>query len=624
LSVRAAQLPRARRRRRARVRLIWQWSLLVAALVLCGAIVLGLAFAGSPERLPAGSQIAGVDVSGLTTREARSLLEDRSAGLAGVPVVFTAEGKRWRVRPSAVVVDVDWGAAVEAAKHQGEGFGPIRGLKRLGVRVFGGEVVPTSRVYQSAVDVYMGRVARAVDRASVEPALKLRGSEPEIVPGRNGLLLDRDAAENVFVRALTSLSREPVAMPLKVDRTRLTTRDLAGAKVKAETALSAPADLVYGPGGWHLTRAKIARLLELPSNGSTELELAGPRAEHFFANLRKRVEHAPKDATFAIGARNVVRVVPAEPGVSLDMEATTRNLMAALLSTTTRKADLVVTTASPERTTRDARAMGITGLVGAYETFYGGVANRIHNVQLVAHLIDNHFIAPDEEFSFNATTGDRSEDKGFLEAPVIINGELKTGLGGGVCQVSTTTFNAAYEAGLPITDRTNHALYISHYPQGRDATVNYPDTDLKFVNDTGHWLWLRTFVSSSSLTVALYGTPQHRKVDSQVAPLVVTGDPPAKRVPDPNLTVGATVLQESGSPSRSTSVRRRVFSSSGKLLYDHTWYSTYSAEPRVIAYGTKPKPKPEPPPPPPPKKKKKTPPPPPPPPQSPPPAGAGA
>ena len=133
---------------------------------------------------------------------------------------------------------------------------------------------------------------------------------------------------------------------------------------------------------------------------------------------------------------------------------------------------------------------------------------------------------------------------------MIINGELKTGLGGGVCQVSTTTFNAAYEAGLPITDRTNHALYISHYPQGRDATVNYPDTDLKFVNDTGHWLWLRTFVSSSSLTVALYGTPQHRKVESEVSPLVVTGQPPVKRVPDPNLTMRATVLDESGSPSQ--------------------------------------------------------------------------
>ena len=600
------------------MRLLWQWSLLVVGMLVVAGTVLGLAFAGSPERLPAGSQIAGVDVSGLTVGEARALLEKRSHDLANDPVVFTAEGKRWRVKPSSVVVDVDWGAAVQAARRQGEGFGPLRGLKRLGVRVFGGEVVPTSRVYQYAVNAYLGRFARAVDRPRVEPSVRLNGDEAEVVSGRNGRVLDRNAAQESLVRALTSLSREPVALPLKIDRTRLTARDLAGAEVKADTALSAPVDLVYGPGGWHLSQRKIARLLTLPRDGSTDLQLAGPRADRFFANLRKRVEHAPKDAGFAIGARNVVRVIPAESGRKLDAQATTRNLMAALLSTSNRKADLKVASAAPERTTRDAKAMGITGLVGAYETFYGGVPNRIHNVQLVAHLIDDHFIAPKEEFSFNATTGERSPDKGFLEAPVIINGELKTGLGGGVCQVSTTTFNAAYEAGLPITDRTNHALYISHYPLGRDATVNYPDTDLKFVNDTGHWLWVRTFVGSSSLTVALYGTPQNRRVESEVAPLEVSGSAPTKRVADPSLTEGTEIVEEAGAPARSTHVRRRVFSARGTLLYDHTWYSTYVAEPEVIRYGTKPKAEPPPPPPPPPPKKKNPPPP------SPPPAGAGA
>ena len=296
------------------------------------------------------------------------------------------------------------------------------------------------------------------------------------------------------------------------------------------------------------------------------------------------------------------------------MQATTRNLMAGLLSTTNRRAELRVTSVAPERTTRDAKAMGITGLVGAYQTFYGGIANRIHNVQLVAGLIDDHYIAPGAEFSFNDTTGERNEDKGFREAPVIINGELETGLGGGVCQVSTTAFNAAFEAGLSITERTNHALYIDHYPQGRDATVNYPDLDLKFVNDTGHWLWLRTYVSSSSLTVALYGTPQNRRVEAEVSPLVETGAPKVKHIADPNMFVGQTGLEEAGQPSRSTSVRRRVFDSSGKLMYDHTWYSSYQSEPRVVRYGTKPLP---PPPDPEPKepKKKPVPPPPPPPPE---------
>jgi vancomycin resistance protein YoaR len=171
---------------------------------------------------------------------------------------------------------------------------------------------------------------------------------------------------------------------------------------------------------------------------------------------------------------------------------------------------------------------------------------------------------------------------------VIINGELTTGLGGGVCQVSTTVFNAAYEGGLDITARTNHALYISHYPQGRDATVNYPDVDLKFVNDTKAWLLLRTFVSSYSLTVNLYGTSPHRHVVSETAPLVATGQPPTQWVKDPTLTKGTKVTVESGSSPLSTSVHRKVYAADGKLIYDNVWSSHYVGEKRVIHIGTKP------------------------------------
>ena len=535
-----------------------------AALPVAATLAVACLMAPAMAVESAGSEIAGIDVSGLTAADARAMLKQRSRELGRVPVVFTADGKRWRVKPDAVVADVDWAAAVEAARQQGEGFGPIRGLKRLGVRVFGGEVAPRATVYQTAIDSYVTRFAKAVDRPRAEPYLRLRGAEPEVVPGQAGTLLDRSEAQRVLVRALTGLSREPVPLPLRADRPHLATADLAGAKVKAETALSAPVDLSYeSRGSWHLTRAKIARLLALPRNGSTELELAGPLAPHFFGNLRQRVGHPPRNATFRIGAGNRVRVVAAagrtegrcrghqaQPalGDALELEPA-RGPRGHL--------------GRPGAHDRRGEGNGDHRLVGAYETFYGGVPNRIHNVQLVAHLIDDHFIAPGEEFSFNGTTGERTPDKGFLEAPVIINGELKTGLGGGICQVSTTTFNAAYDAGLSITDRTNHALYISHYPLGRDATVNYPDTDLKFENDTGHWLWLRTFVGSSSLTVALYGTPQHRRVESEVSPLVVTGEPPVKRVPDPNLLVGQTSLEEYGPPSRSTSVRRRVYTRTG-------------------------------------------------------------
>jgi vancomycin resistance protein YoaR len=288
-----------------------------------------------------------------------------------------------------------------------------------------------------------------------------------------------------------------------------------------------------------------------------------------------------------------IRLVPARDGLALDTDRTAAAILSAAMSPANRLAQLAVDTAPPGRTTAEARAMGITGVVSSYTTTYGGTPGRLHNVQLVARLIDDHLIKPGETFSFNGTTGERTAEKGFQEAPVIINGELQNGLGGGVCQVSTTVFNAAYEAGLRIDARTNHALYISHYPTGRDATVNYPDTDLKFTNDTGHWLLLRTFVGSGSLTVNLYGTPQNRKVESETAPLTVVGATPVERIKDPALLKGKTEIETMGSPPRTTSVQRLVYAPDGKLLHDDTWRSSYVGEPTVIHVGTKPKPKPK-------------------------------
>ncbi|MGH3129557.1 MAG: hypothetical protein ACRDNX_01950, partial [Gaiellaceae bacterium] len=122
---------------------------------------------------------------------------------------------------------------------------------------------------------------------------------------------------------------------------------------------------------------------------------------------------------------------------------------------------------------------------------------------------------------------------------------------------------------------------------------NYPDLDLRFKNDTDRWLLLRTFVGSSSLTVNLYGTPVDRRVESEASPLVVISGPAVKRVKDPGLLVGERVVEEAGEPSRSTSVRRRVYDADGKLLYDTTWRSVYRSEPTLLRVGTKPRPKPE-------------------------------
>jgi vancomycin resistance protein YoaR len=570
---------------------------LLAIVLAIGGAVLGFIFAGSPSRIAAGVKVDGVDVGGLTTGEARTKLERRAKALSEVPVTFTAAGHVWRLRPVSLGVQANWDAAAKLALDQGDGLGPLRGFRRLGVRVFGADVAPPTRVIDSALAFEVARMAKVVDRPHNDAAVVLRGLRPVVVPARSGAVLDREAAGHTIVRALAGFQRGRVALPVRIDAPTVRSADVAPVAAQVRTALAKPVRMQLGAASWWLPKVQLARLLQLPHGGTKTLAVGGPGARRYFAKLSRGIDAPARDATFRVLSSGRVVVVPARPGRVIAAGPTGRHILKAALAPQARTARVVVTYARPNRTTAEAKAMGITTRVGHYETIYGGDPNRIHNVQLVAHLVDGKLIPPGATFSFNAATGARTADKGFREAPVIINGELTSGLGGGVCQVSTTVFNAAYEAGLKITERTNHALYISHYPQGRDATVNYPDVDLKFVNDTPKWLLLRTYVGSYSLDVELYGTPLNRRVESVTNPLVETGPPPIKRVPDPSLFVGSTVVEESGEPSRSTSVVRKVYTASGKLLYDNTWYSSYRGEPRVIDVGTKAKPVP-------PKKKK--------------------
>lgn len=548
--------------------------------------------AGSPTRLPAGTTVGGSDVGGLAPAAATEALEARYASVSRVPVEFVAGGRTFALTASQLGVRPDWAAAVRAAAGANDGFAPVRGLKRIRARLFGSAVDPHVDTYPSAVRYTVARIAAAVDRPPVDAGLARRGLRIVTTPAREGLVLDRARASTLVVGALASLERDgPVRLPVVQAEPAVTAERLAAAASDARTALSASVTLVVGPTRFRLSRFRIAQMLDLPGGGDTHVGLGGPAARQWLAAVARSVDRPPRDATFRVRSGGI-EVVPARGGRTLDVDDALEAVQRAAFSPAQRTATVATATSDPKRTTADAEAMGITGVVGSYTTTYGGTPGRLHNVALVAELIDGALVAPGKRFSFNETTGERNAAKGFEEAPVIINGELESGIGGGVCQVSTTVFNAAFEAGLSIDRRTNHALYISHYPLGRDATVNYPDIDLVFTNDTDKWLLVRTFVGAGSLTVNIYGTPQHRRVETDTAPLTVDGKVPWKRIDDGTMLKGQKTVEQWGSPPRSTSVRRRVFRPDGKLLYDTTWRSYYVGEPTVVRIGTKPRPKP--------------------------------
>ncbi len=563
------------------------------ALLLAVAALVGLAFAGPRSQLAPGIAIAGVDVGGMNVDEARAVLAARSRELAGTAVTFTAGKQRFAVTPQQLSIDIDWAGAVARAQGAGGGFGPLRGYRRLRARLTGIEIAPDVQAYTAALNFKVSQFARSTDRQHVEASLRLRGLAVEVVPGQSGQKLDRDATEQTLVRALGSLERTgPVQLPVEVDPVQVTTADLAEAKAQAELAISSPVRLAYGETRYKLPRWRVAELLSLPQDGATHVAIAGPGADAYFQKLQRTVDRKPVDARFVVRS-GAIGIVPAKDGLTLDVPATAKALLAAAVSPNRRVAEIAVVAAPPERSTADAKAMGIERRLSSYTTLYAGSADRISNLRLAVSLLDGALVAPGMTFSLNEEVGERTLESGFRSAPVIVADEYSEAVGGGVSQVATTVFNAAWEAGLKIAERNPHSLYISRYQLGRDATVNYPDLDLKFVNDTPKWVFVSGAAGGSGITVSIYGGGPPRRVESGQATIRVTGPAPIKRVPDPELLKGRTKVEEEGSPARATSVTRTVYDAQGNVLFDETWNTSYRGEFRIIRVGTKPKPKPK-------------------------------
>ncbi|RQD77204.1 MAG: hypothetical protein D5R97_02925 [Candidatus Syntrophonatronum acetioxidans] len=186
--------------------------------------------------------------------------------------------------------------------------------------------------------------------------------------------------------------------------------------------------------------------------------------------------------------------------------------------------------------------LGINEKIGSYSTeFDPGQTGRATNIRLVADSIDGALLAPGQHFSMNETAGPYSRERGFQPAPVFSGGQVITGIGGGVCQNSSTLYNAALLAGLEVTERHSHSLPVGYLPLGRDASVSYGVTDLKFVNSLHKHVYIQMKASGGILTVNVFGTREKEvKISSSI---VETINPPVNYVRSPDVT-GRVVVQE--------------------------------------------------------------------------------
>jgi vancomycin resistance protein YoaR len=238
----------------------------------------------------------------------------------------------------------------------------------------------------------------------------------------------------------------------------------------------------------------------------------------YLEDLARKINRDSLNAKFKIENEKVVVFSEAQNGLELDIQKSVANISDFLKKSsvidTTQSIDLSFIIKKPELDYADINNIGISSLIGTgVSNFKGSPANRIHNIKIATERFNGVLIKPGEEFSFVQNLGDVDANHGYLPELVIKKGVTEPEFGGGICQVSTTTFRAAIYSGLEITARRNHAYPVSYYnPQGMDASVYVPQPDLKFKNNTPGYILIQTKIEDTNLIFNFYGTDDGRKI----------------------------------------------------------------------------------------------------------------
>ncbi len=552
-------------------------------------LVDGLVFRG---RIHHGVTISGVPfgraAEGQAVRELRDLVEQVQAK----PVILVREENRWPVLPG------EFGARVDVSETVAEALAVTRDgnlfqdlAKRVSLYFKKQDIALQGGVDREKTDKIITMVAEKLDDPPVNAGLRFSGNDIVVIEDEEGFVVDQDALRDSLTAMLLSLHSSEIEIPMVTEVPNIRAANTAGAVAEARTMIGSSVELTNGDTSWTMSGEVIKNSLDFTvavTAGSEHLTsyISPDKAVDFLNAVNEDVKVDARRATWEADGQTA-SVVPAVVGKALDYQKTAESLTTAARAATNRTAKASLKEVQPERTTEQAQEMGIVSAVGKYTTSFSGSENRVRNIQHAAQLIHNWLLAPGDVFSFNSVVGQRTEDRGFKSAPVINSkGQLEDDLGGGICQVATTLFNAAFFAGLEIVERQNHSLYIDHYPMGRDAAVSWGWPDLKFRNDTDHWLLIRSYADSSSVTFVIYGTPDGREVTYSTSDWYDLVAQTEEKVQTDELAAGETRVKDYGQTGRSCTVTRTV-RIGGSVVSKDTFHSVYPMYPKTIEVGTK-------------------------------------
>ncbi len=590
---------------------LWPWLLRLPMLMFTGLVlllILAALFVAAHEarygaRVYPGVSTFGVDLSGLTHDEAVRLLDQRFVYDEQAVFTFRDGDRFWQLTAGELGVSFDASQTAETALLQGRNGDLLTDLATQADMWFNGRSISPLILYdQTKAEALLRDIARQIDRPVQEATLVLLGTDVLSAEGQEGRMLD--------VPATLALLRDRVLglqaggeIPLVINDTPPAIWSVEAAEAKLRAALSGPLSL-YAPadnsggevGPWGATIESIAQMLNVQrvddADGSAgfEVSLNPEQFQSFLGGIAPQLTTQPRPARFVFNdeTRQLEVIENSVNGRELDVAASLAAIEEVIFSTLVqpgeaRSVPLAFSyVVPPINDGATAASLGITELVAQATTYYlGSTSARQQNVAEAASRFHGIVIGPGEEFSFNEWLGDVSIDSGFEESFIIVGGRTIQGVGGGVCQVSTTVFQAAFYGGFPIVERYPHGYRVGYYEYGEgvgmDATVYSPIVDFRFLNDTPYHLLIESYTNPANATATFrfYSTGVGRtvnKVGPRVDNVVPHGDVVYEE--NPALSVGQTRQVEWAVDGADVTVTRQVWRD-GQLEQEDHFFSHY-------------------------------------------------
>ncbi|MCH7480536.1 MAG: VanW family protein [Chloroflexi bacterium] len=562
------------------------------------------------NRIYPGVSIAGINLSGMSPTQAAIIISNQLTFDTSDLIFFQDGDTLYKYTPEQLGLIFDPSANADSAYLIGrQGWQWTRIFEQFYIFRNGIDLPPSLLFNGPLAQNELESLALRINQPVIEAALSIEGFDVQFLPGQVGRTLDVWAT-TAFLSA-QFLTLETGVVPLIIHSSPPAVLD---ASAQAETAgriLSQPLTLISSVNGetvLEIDRAGLADMLEIQrvlDNGITSYQINLNRNQLLaaLAGAAPQFNRAPNNARFVFNdeTRMLDLIEPATIGQTLDLEASIEKINQQVAAGNHR-IELVFNIIEPMITdSATTEELGISELLQSQTTyFYGSSSARIKNIQIAAAQFHGLFVPPGAVFSMVDNIGDISLDSGYAESLIIFGDRTIKGVGGGVCQVSTTLFRAVFFAGFPVVERYSHAYRVYYYELNRsgsqdarfaglDATLYTPLVDFKFKNDTPYWLLMETYVdpSARSITWKFYSTSDGRQVEWQSSGLMNTAAPPTPIFEENSDLVKGEVKQVDWAVQGADVRITRTVTRNGELFFNDEFTTHYEPWAMVCQYGPK-------------------------------------